>query len=143
MIGAPLSPIVRGAKGASAANAQIFTLTGNDDYHPLKAVPVPDHQFVCATLRTILGKHTTIFFNYIPVDRPHADQKWMVVCPKGAEKYLLLRCYLRSCTASCFIPARILRGTLATTLYLESTSSVMSYFRIAAKRIATSLSLSL
>ena len=42
-----------------------------------------------------------------------------------------------------FIPASTLFGTLAATLYFESTSSVMSYFNVEAKRIATSLSVNL
>src|SRR5437763_1260607 len=47
------------------------------------------------------------------------------------------------CGGSYFIVARMLFGTLATTLYFESTNSVMSYFNVDAKRIATSLSVSL
>ena len=42
-----------------------------------------------------------------------------------------------------FIVERMLLGTFAATLYRESTNSVMSYFRVEAKRIATSLSESL
>jgi hypothetical protein len=41
-----------------------------------------------------------------------------------------------------FMLTRTLFGTLAATLYCESTNSVMSYFNVEAKRIATSLSLS-
>ena len=96
----------------------------------------PDRQcatWLSETLAHIIGPATGIDDAGVQMQAGHARTRWLrmprFVPPSPGSAH--------------FIVARTLFGTFAATLNLGSTSSVMSYFNVEAKRIATSLSLRL
>jgi len=77
--------------------------------------------------QTAYGKAST---QQVPVERAQFRRRWR---PRSKGDRSPIRYYFSWVSA--------LFGTFATTVYLGSTSSVMSYFRTAQSRTATSLSL--